>query len=64
MNIDLSKYMRDSVAGLSVPDGIIERMDASFLCGPDSEPAYCLTPAGWRRKREAARKPSTDAAER
>lgn len=44
--------------------GLIERMDASFLCGPESEPAYCLTPAGCRRKQEAARKPSTDAAER
>jgi hypothetical protein len=25
-----------------VAEGVLERMDASFLCGPDSEPAYCL----------------------
>jgi hypothetical protein len=25
-----------------VADGVLERMDASFLCGPDSEPTYCL----------------------
>ena len=29
-----------------VVEGYIERMDASFLCGPDSEPAYCLTASG------------------
>ncbi len=44
--------------------GLIERMDASFLCGPDSEPAYCLTPAGCRLKKGSARRPPTDAAER
>lgn len=22
--------------------GILERLDGSFLCGPDSEPSYCL----------------------
>ncbi|MCU0559426.1 MAG: hypothetical protein MUD16_04455 [Desulfobacterales bacterium] len=37
--------------------GLIERMDASSLCGPDSEPAYCLTPAGCRMKRASARRP-------
>jgi len=25
-----------------VMEGVLERMDASFLCGPDSEPTYCL----------------------
>jgi hypothetical protein len=25
-----------------VARGFLERMDASFLCGPDSEPTYCL----------------------
>jgi hypothetical protein len=25
-----------------VVQGVLERMDASFLCGPDSEPTYCL----------------------
>jgi hypothetical protein len=25
-----------------VAQGHLERMDASFICGPDSEPAYCL----------------------
>jgi hypothetical protein len=44
--------------------GLIERMDASFLCGPDSEPAYCLTPAGCRLKRASARRPPTDAPQR
>ena len=29
--------------GLLARDELIERMDASFLCGPESEPAYCLT---------------------
>ena len=33
---------REELAEL-VAEGHIERMDASFLCGPDSEPAYCLT---------------------
>lgn len=44
--------------------GLIERMDASFLCGPDSEPAWCLTTAGCRMKRASTCRPSTDAAER
>jgi hypothetical protein len=26
-----------------VLQGYLERMDASFLCGPDSEPTYCLS---------------------
>ena len=29
-----------------VADGYLERMDGSFLCGPDSEPTYCLTDKG------------------
>jgi len=31
-----------------VTQGLLERMDASFLCGPDSEPAYCLSDKGRR----------------
>jgi len=31
-----------------VAQGLLERMDASFLCGPDSEPAYCLRGRGRR----------------
>jgi hypothetical protein len=26
--------------------GYLQRMDGSFLCGPDSEPNYCLTDKG------------------
>jgi len=26
-----------------VAHGYLERMDASFICGPDSEPTYCLS---------------------
>jgi hypothetical protein len=26
--------------------GYLQRMDGSFLCGPDSEPNYCLTKKG------------------
>jgi hypothetical protein len=33
---------RDELERL-VAQGVLERMDASFLCGPDSEPTYCLT---------------------
>lgn len=33
-----------------VADGYLERMDGSFLCGPDSEPTYCLTAKGARVK--------------
>jgi len=39
-----------------VDKGYIEPMDASFLCGPGSEPAYCLTASGCRLKRVKARK--------
>jgi hypothetical protein len=46
---------REELAEL-VLKGYIERMDASFLCGPDSEPAYCLTVSGCRLKRVKTRK--------
>ena len=46
---------REELAELVVA-GHIERMDASFLCGPDSEPAYCLTASGCRLKRVKTRK--------
>ena len=29
-----------------VAKGYLHRMDGSFLCGPDSEPNYCLTEKG------------------
>jgi len=29
-----------------VAQGYLERMDGSFLCGPDSDPTYCLTEKG------------------
>jgi hypothetical protein len=29
-----------------VKKGYLQRMDGSFLCGPDSEPNYCLTDKG------------------
>ena len=29
-----------------VEKGLLDRMDGSFLCGPDSEPNYCLTDKG------------------
>jgi hypothetical protein len=29
-----------------VAQGLLECMDASFLCGSDSEPAYCLSDKG------------------
>ena len=32
-----------------VAQGYLERMDASFLCGPDSEPTYCLSDKGRKR---------------
>ena len=32
--------------------GYLQRMDESFLCGPDSEPNYCLTARGWHSKGE------------
>ena len=34
-----------------VADGYLERLDGSFLCGPDSEPAYCLTDKGLHAKK-------------
>jgi hypothetical protein len=46
---------REKLAELLV-EGHIERMDASFLCGPDSEPAYRLTASGCRLKKAKARK--------
>ena len=35
-----------------VADGYLERLDGSFLCGPDSEPAYCLTDKGVHAKKK------------
>ena len=32
--------------------GYLQRMDGSFLCGPDSEPNYCLTKKGLKKKAE------------
>ena len=29
-----------------VEKGLLHRADGSFLCGPDSEPNYCLTDKG------------------
>jgi len=29
-----------------VQKGYLQRMDGSFLCGPDSQPNYCLTDKG------------------
>jgi hypothetical protein len=36
-------------------DGYLHRMDGSFLCGPDSEPNYCLTDKGLNSKKENKR---------
>jgi hypothetical protein len=47
-----------------VAQGYLERMDASFFCGPDSEPAYCLTNEGCRLKRKMTRKASPHATKR
>jgi len=33
-----------------VKKGYLHRMDGSFLCGPDSEPNYCLTDKGLNLK--------------
>ena len=33
-----------------VKKGLLQRMDGSFLCGPDSEPNYCLTDKGLSNK--------------
>ncbi len=54
---------REALAAL-VTQGLLERMDASFLCGPDSEPAYCLTPDGCRLKRGSTHRSPPDATER
>jgi hypothetical protein len=54
---------REELARL-VSEGVIERMDASFLCGPDSTPTYCLTAAGCRFQKEKTRKASPDEADR
>ena len=35
-----------------VEKGYIQRMDGSFLCGPDSVPNYCLTDRGVLYKRK------------
>lgn len=35
-----------------VDGGYLQRMDGSFLCGPDSEPNYCLTAKGLKHKRQ------------
>lgn len=35
-----------------IRQGYIERMDGSFLCGPDSPPHYCLTEKGCRQKQK------------
>ena len=35
-----------------VEKGYLQRMDGSFLCGPDSEPNYCLTDEGVLYKRQ------------
>jgi hypothetical protein len=37
---------------LLVAQGYLERMDSSFLCGPDSEPAYRLSDRGCRKTSE------------
>lgn len=46
-----------------VDDGYLQRMDASFLCGPDSEPTYCLSDKGWRFRQEQGRRASPRDAE-
>ncbi len=33
-----------------VDQGYLDRMDGSFLCGPDSAPNYCLTDKGLHSK--------------
>ncbi len=33
-----------------VQAGYLHRLEASFLCGPDSEPSYCLTEKGLQAK--------------
>jgi hypothetical protein len=34
-----------------VAQRVLERMDASFLCGPDSEPTYCLAEPQSKKRR-------------
>ncbi len=46
-----------------VAQGYLERMDASFLCGPDSEPAYCLSDLGSRLTKKSGRKKPSDETE-
>jgi hypothetical protein len=41
-----------------VLQGYLERMDASFICGPDSEAAYCLTEEGCRLKKRRRSAPA------
>ena len=36
-------------------NGYLQRMDESFLCGPDNEPNYCLTDKGLHSKSEKER---------
>jgi len=45
---------REELADL-VKKGYLNRMDGSFLCGPDSEPNYCLTDKGLLYKGEKKR---------
>lgn len=35
-----------------VQKGYLYQMDGSFLCGPDSEPNYCMTDEGAKYKRQ------------
>lgn len=35
-----------------VSEGLLERMDGSFFCGPDNEPSYCLTEKGCHEKQK------------
>ena len=41
-----------SELGKLVDAGYLRRIDGSFLCGPDSEPSYCLTDKGLQEKRK------------
>ena len=36
-------------------NGYLQRMDGSFLCGPDSEPNYCLTDKGIQNKKKKSK---------
>ena len=36
-------------------NGYLQRKDESFLCGPDSEPNYCLTDKGLHNRGEKKR---------